>query len=301
MADTRYGFDALPDVMDADALFRVAVAMEAEAARRYQRLAARMDEAGQTQLATLFRELEAEEREHETGIEGWADRQGIDASGEPDFRWQSPETLTEEQFAEAGGEVLMTPESALNLAIHNEERAFAFYIRIATESDDAQVRRYAERMASEEITHVARLRLARRRAYRERRDAQARPPVFESVTQLTDYAGEQRAEGVEQLRLASAGCRGAGQNSIARSLDAAIDQPAQATDPAATGQQALEIMDAELRRAETAYDRLIRTAEQTRDEALVRAAQQHTQVFLERLATLSDLRAALHAALSEPR
>lgn len=301
MTNTRYGFDALPDVMDAGALFRVAVAMEAEAARRYERLAARMDDAGQAQLAALFRDLEAEEREHESGIEGWADRQGINASGKPDFSWQSPETLTEEQFAEAGGEVLMTPESALNLAIHNEERAFAFYIRIATESDDAQVRRYAEQMASEEITHVARLRLARRRAYRERGDAQARPPVFEIVAQLTAYAGEQLAEGIEQLRQASAGCRSAGQHGIAHSLEAAIGRPEQPRNPAATGHQALKIIDAELRRAETVYDRLIRTAEQAQDEALVRAAQEHTHIFLERLASLSDLRAALYTALSESR
>ncbi|ERJ17489.1 Rubrerythrin protein [Salinisphaera shabanensis E1L3A] len=293
MRHTDHDFDTLPEIRDVETLFAIAVAMEAEAAERYARSARRMDEAGQPELAALFRELEAEEREHETGVEGWAGRQGIDANRGTVFRWQSPESLTEAQFAEAGGEALMTPESALNLAIHNEQRAFSFYVRIGTQAEDAQLRRYAERMASEEINHVARLRLARRRAYRERRDARTRAPIFEDVARLAEYVDAQRAEARDALSHAAAGCRAAGHRRIARALEAlsapCITQRAAAVDDAG----ALAIIDAQLRRAEAVYDRLIRTAEQTSDETLLLTAQTHAATTLEHLAKLNDLRAGL--------
>jgi len=63
---------------------------------------------------------------------------------------------------------------ALALAVHNEERAFAFFSNIASAASDGEIRDRAERLAVEELDHVVRLRLERRRAYRAESEAPAR-------------------------------------------------------------------------------------------------------------------------------
>jgi len=159
-------FSTVPDVKTVEDLFAIATAMEREAATRYADLAGRMERQGNGLLAALFRRLEKEESGHEDGLGAWASRRGIVPSPPFHFSWDMPETLTEQQFAEAGGDFLATPWRVLVVAAGNEERAFAFYANIAAKTSDSDVRTYAEAMAREELDHVALLRLERRRAWR---------------------------------------------------------------------------------------------------------------------------------------
>ncbi|WP_440997433.1 ferritin-like domain-containing protein [Arhodomonas sp. SL1] len=286
-----HGFDALPPIDNVNDLFRVAVAMEEEAARRYDDLAQRMESAGQPELATLFRELEAQEREHETGIEGWARSQGIDATERPTFQWQSPESLTEEEIAEAGGEAVMTPEGALNLAVHNEERAFSFYVRIATEAEDREVREYAERMAGEEINHVALLRLERRRAARRRMQAEQGPRAFDDEDTLRQWLDEREREQYGRLAAIAESCRRLGLGDACAGLADEATHP-QGRVPADRDALLAEVRDA-LRETEGTYETLLRTSEEAESEQLVTLAQLAAERVLERLARLSDLRATI--------
>ena len=50
---------------------------------------------------------------------------------------------------------LVTPYHALSIAVRNEERAFAFWSYMSADSDDPTIRREAERLAREELGHVA--------------------------------------------------------------------------------------------------------------------------------------------------
>jgi len=292
--DDTYRFDALPAVDSVPALFTLATAMEREAARRYDELAARMQAAGNAGLAGVFADLAEQEREHEHGIAEWAGRQGVDADALPGFRWQSPESLSDDAVADAGGEALMTPLGALELAVHNEERAFAFYVRIASEAADPGVRDYAERMADEELGHVALLRLERRR---ERRRAGTTTRAFTDAGALRDYmdSGETTLRG--QIAAAVTACRERGLEDVAARLarlhrDAGGQPPAS---PAGAGTP-LSHVDAALQTAEGLYATLMATAEAAEDEALVREAHSRADRIVSKIAILGDVRAGLMQA-----
>jgi len=160
----------IPTPRSIDELIAMAIAMEREAASRYDVLAADMAIAGRQELVDLFESLAAEERKHEAYIEAWRGTSLPAAS----FKWRSPESLTDDAAADAGGAASMTPHRALALAVHNEERAFAFFSNIASAASDGEIRERAERLAVEELDHVVRLRLERRRAYRAESEAPAR-------------------------------------------------------------------------------------------------------------------------------
>ncbi|WP_018719023.1 ferritin-like domain-containing protein [Arhodomonas aquaeolei] len=289
--DETYKFDALPAVDSVPALFALATAMEREAACRYDALAARMHAAGNAALARVFADLAEQEREHEHGIAEWGRRQGVDTDSLPGFRWQSPESLSEDAVADAGGEALMTPLRALELAVHNEERAFAFYVRIASEAEEPAVREYAERMADEELGHVALLRLERRRA---RRRIGPGTRAFADTGALRAYmdSGETTLRG--QLAAAVAACRNQGLEGaaarLARLYTDADGEPSASPGSAGTP---LSHVDAALRTTEALYAALMSTAEEAKDEALVREAQSRADGIVPRIAILGDVRAGL--------
>ena len=154
-----------------DSTYEGQAAMELEAAERYEEFAKEMDRYGNEEAAALFRDLAKDERAHGAYVEKWASRLGRPAPRPLQVRWVMPETFTREQLAEAGGHHLLTPHKALVIATANEERAFRFYVDVGARCEDEDVRRKAESLAKEEINHVARLRLARRRAFRAERRA----------------------------------------------------------------------------------------------------------------------------------
>lgn len=301
-ADAVRDFDLLPEIHGSDELFAIAIGMAEEAARRYGELAGRMATAGHDELAELFRDLESREREHEAGIIGWAQRQGIDVPRRAAAGGHLPETLTEEEVAEAGGDALMTSESALNLAIHSEQRALAFYIRVATEAENEQVRECAEHMASEEVGHVALLRLERRRAARRRSAAGiTAPPTFDDANSMAEFVQEHERQSAAQLRMAATGARAADWQRTAARLDTLAGGGSGASSGAVPSTTAVvEIVNGELHRSENVYEAIMHTAEQSSEEALVTAAHEHARVSLWRLAQLKDLHAALSHRIRGP-
>ncbi|MGE5504393.1 MAG: ferritin family protein [Actinomycetota bacterium] len=183
-------------VASVDELMDIAVAVESEAARRYEQLAARLTRAGETEMAALFTELAGLERAHERGLSSWARREGRRQPVSPAFPWQLPET-----FGTDDEEQAVEPFRALAIAVRNEERAFAFYTYLAaTCSEDAELRARAESLAREELEHVARLRAWRRRAWHSRSPAAARPvPVVRTVDDLHRLAAGLEAGQVDML------------------------------------------------------------------------------------------------------
>lgn len=154
-----------------DELFALADVMEREAAMKYAELAAEMQRQGRSELSAVFSDLAAAEREHVDSVHRWSQSR----SGKPPdpalVRWQAPEKFDRDTTAEITTSKLMTPYRALAMAVRNEERAFAFWSYLAAFADDPQIKSAAEAMAHEELGHVATLRKARRRAYRQELEA----------------------------------------------------------------------------------------------------------------------------------
>ena len=150
-----------------DDLACLAAAMEGEAAARYEALAADMEERRKLEVAELFRSLAAEEREHEREARRWLSSPDVEIPATAEWVLPLPEGEASE-----GGDFdpdLVTPTVALDFAIHNEERAFHLFVRIAATAADLTVREHAETLAKEELSHLSALRKMRARSRREER------------------------------------------------------------------------------------------------------------------------------------
>ncbi|MBW9074874.1 ferritin-like domain-containing protein [Agrobacterium deltaense] len=146
------------------AVLETAARMEQEAIDGYRALRQRMLDENQPALATVFDRLIAEEESHLRQVDIWAaetapaDRTGTIAA--PDL---SP-------MFDAEGADMVPPETldayrAFSAAVRNEERAFMFWSYVAAQAPSADVRQAAEKMAREELGHVATMRRERRQAF----------------------------------------------------------------------------------------------------------------------------------------
>lgn len=149
-----------------DELFELASAMEQEAADKYAELAQEMQRQDRSDLALVFADLAAAEREHVHSVARWSQSRRGKAPDPALVRWETSETFDAETASEIRTSRLTTPYRALAMAVRNEERAFAFWAYVAAFSGDSEIKQAAEAMAREELGHVATLRKERRRAYR---------------------------------------------------------------------------------------------------------------------------------------
>ncbi len=126
-----------------------ACALEDEASGRYAELAEQMLAHHNGEVALLFAKLARIEGKHRDQIlaeMGW--------SRVPDgeFRWETPEGPETTDYGDL--HYLMKPRHALELALHNERRAAAFFAQLAGADVPAHIREMAEEMAAEEREHV---------------------------------------------------------------------------------------------------------------------------------------------------
>jgi rubrerythrin len=188
----------IPEASSIDQLMGLAVAMEHEAASRYRQLAEEMTAFGDDSLADLFRRLAELESRHENGLVRWAEREGRPRPEPARVAWRMPETFGDAADGEA---LVLTPYRALTIAVHNEERAFAFYTYLAAMATKPEVQARAEALAREELAHVAELRIFRRRAYHDQRPAHRPQP--RSLAELR-AAARRLEEGCHEVDLLAA-------------------------------------------------------------------------------------------------
>lgn len=148
-----------------DELFALASAMEQEAAAKYAEFAEEMQRQNRPDLAALFTELAAAEREHVDSVTRWSQARRGKPPDPALVPWEPPETFDAETAAAMRNSPLMTPYRALATAVRNEERVFAFWSYVAAFAREPEVKKAAEAMAREELGHVSTLRRERRRAY----------------------------------------------------------------------------------------------------------------------------------------
>jgi rubrerythrin len=152
MSDDATRGDATSALTTVDDLLARALAMEIEAAERYDEFAAQMDLHNNLEVAALFRKLAGIERKHAESLS--ADLRARGTSAPPTCALgatgkEGLETSTGEAL-----HYLMTPYHALEIALQNERRALAFFTRLRESAGSTALREATEEFAREEAEHV---------------------------------------------------------------------------------------------------------------------------------------------------
>jgi len=137
---------------DAGVFLAHALALEVEAAERYDELADTMSVHHNDEVAAMFGRMAGFSRMHADAVRGRAAKVELPHFKPWEYQWQGtegPETGSVERT-----HYLMTPYHCLQLALHNERRGRDFYASIAAATTDAEVKRLAQQMAEEESEHV---------------------------------------------------------------------------------------------------------------------------------------------------
>lgn len=132
-----------------------ALAMEYEAADRYDELADTMEIHNNQEVADLFRQMAKFSRLHGASVAARATGHDLPKLKSWQYRWNTPEPP---EVGTAGAtHYMMTAWHALDFALDNEKRGYRFYADEAAGSHDPEVRAMAAEMAEEEEEHVAEL------------------------------------------------------------------------------------------------------------------------------------------------
>ncbi|MBI2236840.1 MAG: ferritin family protein [Magnetospirillum sp.] len=131
------------------------IAMENEAAERYDELASVMEVHNNPEVAVLFHQMAEFSRRHTASVKSRAVGYQLPQLKSWEYRWNTPEPP--EVGVTDATHYMMTPYHALEFALANERRGHDFYAREAAGSDDSEVRRLATEMAEEEAEHVEEL------------------------------------------------------------------------------------------------------------------------------------------------
>jgi rubrerythrin len=127
-----------------------ALAIETEAAQRYEEFADAMQTHNNPEVAQMFRTMAGYEAKHAAQIMaemGWKTPPAVPLGGWPSF--EPPESVPNEQV-----HYLMKPWHALQLALQAEQRAEAFFAELARVAPDGPVREAALKLQAEEREHV---------------------------------------------------------------------------------------------------------------------------------------------------
>lgn len=297
-------------VRTVEELMDLATGMENDAAARYEELTVAMTRRDEPALADLFRRLAALERDHQEGIARWAVRDGLRPPAPAHFVWRLPETFGDE--ADGASAHVLSPYEALAIAVRNEERAFAFYTYVSATAGTAEIRRRAESLAREELSHVALLRDWRRRAYHAARPEPPRsvPGSLEELRRLA-LGLERGSADIEEA--AAAALDTAGQTEAAALMRHAAEQRRRdlgAPDPlsdehppgsaVAEGARTAGLLQAAaltpagalrlaLRNAEEVVDAYLGTADRADDQRVLQEAQKLAEQAIGRLALVRSL------------
>jgi rubrerythrin len=138
-----------------------AIAIEREAAARYAELGERMADLGNDVVGELFLRLAKLEKDHEQELLRRAAGLRLPELSPAEYAWLddgSPERAPHDLVLN-----LLTPYSALQIALQAEERAAQFFEAARRQATDPAVAAMAAEMAAEEGVHIAWVKSAIRR------------------------------------------------------------------------------------------------------------------------------------------
>ncbi|MDE2614957.1 MAG: ferritin family protein [Burkholderiales bacterium] len=127
-----------------------AIALEREAAERYQELADMMEAHRNDEVSQLFRDMVHYSKLHHDSIVERAVGIELPVLRPNQFQWSvPPEVGGEEAF-----DYTLSAYNALRYARENEVRAMEYYAQVGQQTGDGEVRRLAVEFAAEETEHV---------------------------------------------------------------------------------------------------------------------------------------------------
>ncbi|WP_442777129.1 ferritin-like domain-containing protein [Sphaerotilus montanus] len=140
---------------DVERFLAHAIALEREAARRYEELAAAMQTDGNAELKSFFARMAHFSRLHLAEAQARGGFRDLPVIGADEFEW--PEGIPPETADWAGVDAQMDVADALRLALDSERRGHAYYAAVAAETQDRELAALAGEFAAEEAQHVAEL------------------------------------------------------------------------------------------------------------------------------------------------
>ncbi|TAN55145.1 MAG: rubrerythrin [Rhodospirillales bacterium] len=132
-----------------------ALALENEAASRYDELADSMATHNNQEVAGLFRQMADFSRKHASEVAARAGNVPVPHLAPWEFRWPGNEAPESSDLS--ASHYLMKPYHVLQVALRNETRGQEFYAKVAATTNNDEVRKLAATFALEEATHVAEL------------------------------------------------------------------------------------------------------------------------------------------------
>ena len=132
-----------------------AVALERDAARRFEDLSAAMNTDGNRELHRFFARMAHYSRKHLAEASARAGFRDLPPLAPHEFEW--PDGMSPETADWEGVDAQMGAREALELALISERRGHAFYAGIAATTPDQELRAIAGTFAEEEAEHVAQL------------------------------------------------------------------------------------------------------------------------------------------------
>ena len=132
-----------------------AIALEREAARRYEELAAAMQTEGNGELKRFFARMAHFSRLHLADAQARGGFRTLPVLAAHEFEW--PDGIAPETADWAGVDALMDGRAALELALTSERRGHAYYAAVAALAQDRELKALAREFADEEAQHVAEL------------------------------------------------------------------------------------------------------------------------------------------------
>lgn len=160
-------------VRSMDELLAIAYAMEQEAIDGYSKLAEHMRRENRPDMVAVFERLVNEESQHLGQVVRWSEEIHGKKPDLANLRWEQTDTFDDEGAGAVAPE-LLSAYRAFSIAVRNEERAFLFWTYVAAQTDQDELREAAERMAREELGHLATLRRERRLAFHAARGTTAK-------------------------------------------------------------------------------------------------------------------------------
>jgi rubrerythrin len=148
--------DPVKIIASEEELLAYSLAMETEAVERFNDLADQMDTHHNYEVADLFRKLAKIEGLHIDNVKRASAGKQLPELLAWEYEWEDGESPEGGSMEEA--HYLMQPWHAIELALHGEMRAAAFFRHVVATARDEAVRRLALELAAEEDEHVELLR-----------------------------------------------------------------------------------------------------------------------------------------------
>ncbi|MDP6706506.1 MAG: hypothetical protein QF893_09210 [Alphaproteobacteria bacterium] len=258
-----------------DEVRRTAHAFLSESARRYAQLAGEMHRLGKPETAVTFERLE----QSQLALAQQVGDGGSAGDDDPEILWQAgddgqvlPPDIADSAYS-------LTPVRALNLALHNNQRAITFLTEILGRHPAGAVHDLADRLSREILDQRVQLRLQRRRASRQREalaDNVHLNRLAATVRGIDDYRRHRQACVEALARQLTAHAGAATDDDRRRILDAATRlelKPASGPSPTANRQEGAPLTKA-ISGIEAYFDALMAVAGHCQDEAVLAAAQE---------------------------